>query len=258
MSNVTEAAEQGGASRQTTGRAVPGQTTMLAAPGQAPLAFLPPDALSGMLGLERPLFAFDLDGTVTSAEILPRLAACIGLESEMSDLTARTLSGEIPFEISFRRRFAMLRQIPLRQVHAVIGQVPLDRHIENFILEHVDDCVIVTGNLDVWIAPLLERLGCRAYCSLSARSSTGESSRLELARVLDKGQAVRELKARGRPVVAVGESVSDIAMFREADLGLAFAGVHQPVSGLLRLAGATFHGGEELCVFLRGILRGGL
>jgi phosphoserine phosphatase len=72
------------------------------------------------------IFAFDLDGTITARELLPRIARLAGLETALRALTRRTLRGDIPFELSFRRRFDMLRHIPLTQVHAVVDAIPLD------------------------------------------------------------------------------------------------------------------------------------
>ena len=201
-----------------------------------------------------PLFAFDLDGTITREEMLPRLAARLGLEREISLLTAKTLSGEIPFEASFRKRFSMLRRLPLSIIHEEVLAIGLDRHIEAFIRRRREDCVIVTGNLDRWIQPLVEPLGCMVRCSLSRPAAEGGDPAgpegLELAAVLDKGEATRELKSLGRPLVAVGESVSDLPMFREADLGLAFAGVHSPAKELLARADRLFDCGRNLCAFL--------
>ncbi|MDR2893323.1 MAG: HAD-IB family phosphatase [Deltaproteobacteria bacterium] len=203
---------------------------------------------------KRPLFAFDLDGTITREEMLPRLAARLGMEREISILTAKTLSGEIPFETSFRKRFSMLRRLPLRVIHEEVRAIGLDGDIEAFIRRRPEDCVIVTGNLDRWIQPLVEPLGCMVRCSVSRpagdENDTAAPNALELASVLDKGEALRELRTLGRPLVAIGESVSDVSMFREADLGLAFAGVHRPVPELLARADRVFYCGRSLCVFL--------
>ena len=47
------------------------------------------------------VFLFDLDATITRAEILPEIAVKINKEQEMRDLTERTMAGEIPFDHGF-------------------------------------------------------------------------------------------------------------------------------------------------------------
>lgn len=193
-----------------------------------------------------PLFAFDLDGTVTTREILPCLAEHLGLAEEMADLTHRTLRGEIDFAQSFRSRFEMLRSIPLDLARQSIASIPLDPHIEAFINARPEDCAIVTGNLDLWILPLRKRLACRWFTSRGAFAD-GE---LKLLSVLDKGRAMEVLAREGRPIVAVGESMNDVPMFIKASVGIAYAGVHDPAPALKKLAHRTADDGATLCRLL--------
>lgn len=192
------------------------------------------------------MFAFDLDGTITREELLPRIAALAGKGRDISELTALTLSGAIPFAESLRLRVRMLERIPIADIHACVDRVELDPHIAAFIAARRDDCVIVTGNLDIWVAPLLERLGCRFFSS----QGVFVAGRSRLLRVLDKGQAAINLRQEGRFVVAIGESVNDEAFFEQADLGIAFAGVHAPSPGLLRQAACVAKNGRHLCFLL--------
>lgn len=211
---------------------------------------LRPDAVPPGPGSGRLVFAFDLDGTVTRGELLPRIARLAGLEAEMAELTRRTLCGEIPFEASFRKRFAMLRHLPLDAVRESLAEVEMDPHIEDFLARRREDCVIVTGNLDVWVAPLLERLGCRFFAS----RGTIRAGRVELVSVLDKGRAADALLAEGRRIVAVGESVNDAPLFRKAFVGVAFAGVHRPVPEIRRLARHEAADGASLCGVLDSLV----
>ena len=106
-----------------------------------------------------------------------------------------------------------------------------------------------SGNLDRWVAPLLDKLGCRAYLSTSCDSA----GLLSLNSMLDKGEAVAELARLGRRVVAIGESANDLPMFKAADVRVAFAGVHDPVPEILRLSDYVARDGRELCALLEGL-----
>ncbi len=112
-------------------------------------------------------FLFDLDGTITTQEILPLIARELGIEEKMESLTRRTMAGEIPFEFSFQMRVNMLKKIPISRVQKIVSRVPLSPYITRFINNHKAQCIVVTGNLDVWIAPLVCQLDIPFYSSLA-------------------------------------------------------------------------------------------
>jgi len=193
------------------------------------------------------VYAFDLDGTITTQEILPLIASELGLQEEMKTLTELTLKGVIPFEASFRLRCAILRSVPISVVREIVMEVPVDKNIARFIKERREQCFIVTGNLDVWIQPLLQELGCIAFSSTAVVDG---DSLIGPGRVLHKSSPIQELKQRNRRVVAIGESVNDIPMFEVADIGVAFGGVHNPAPALLEIADYVTYDGASLCRLL--------
>lgn len=196
-------------------------------------------------------FAFDLDGTVTEQEILPLIADRLGLQSEMELLTRITLDGTIPFEASFRLRCAVLRTVPLSAVREVVSEVGLNREIESFIRGRPEQCFIVSGNLDVWVRPLLDRLGCASYTS-EARI-IGDNL-LDVSSILRKGQPILDLRERFGRVVAIGESINDLPMFEAADVAIAYGGVHDPVPGVIEVADYVTYRGDSLCRLLNTLL----
>lgn len=193
-------------------------------------------------------YAFDLDGTVTLEETLPLLAKELGIWEEMCILTDLTLEGRIAFEQSFRLRYHILRSIPVQEIQRIMGTVRLDASIASFIHAHREECAIVTGNLDVWIAPIVEKLGCRCFFS---RSHFDGNGMVVLDSILNKGEAVREMKKTAKKVVAVGESVNDIPMFEEADVAVAYGGVHSPVPQAVSVSDYVVFDGGALCRLLK-------
>ncbi|MBR1579344.1 MAG: HAD-IB family phosphatase [Selenomonadaceae bacterium] len=189
----------------------------------------------------RKIYAFDLDGTVTTVETLPLLAAELNLSAKINLLTELTLSGRIPFEISFRMRYGILNRIPLERIVEIMATVPLDSSIEKFIGDNRNDCVLVTGNLDRWIEPIAVRLGCEIY------SSTLYGERL---RIIDKGAVVRRLRSQSARVISIGESFNDVSMLEAADVSIAYGGVHRPIAAAVSVADFVVFDGDTLCRLL--------
>ncbi len=196
--------------------------------------------------MEQPVFLFDLDSTVTKAELLPFVAQKTGCCPQMQALTEQAMMGQIPFEQSFAARVALLAHLPVARVRSLAAQLPLNRQVVSFIARHRQRCWIATGNLDLWVEALAERLGMQGRCYCSA-------ARLEDGRVagvktfLDKKALVRRFD---RPVVAVGDGDNDAGMIEAAAVGIGFGGVRPIAPAVLRVADYAVYTQEELCTLL--------
>lgn len=194
---------------------------------------------------------FDLDGTLTTTEILPCIAAELGVAGEIATLTRLTMAGEILFEDSMRLRTLILGQVPLTRVHEVLISIPVAGVLLDFIQQNTDRCFVVTGNLDIWIAPLIQRIGCGVFSS-SAKLVDGM---VRLESILSKDKAVDALRTSGRfdRIVAVGDGANDVAMLNAADLGIAYGGVHAPAASAILAADMVVHDAGTLCKILKAL-----
>lgn len=193
-------------------------------------------------------YCFDLDGTLTRQELLPLIASSIGIEDEISVLTEATINGVLSFDKSFKLRVRLLRDAKLEWIHsALIEQVEFDQDILAFIARHPDQCFIVTGNLDVWVGPVLDQLGISSFTSI-ARMRDGKLDGID--HVLHKGDVVASLRNRFDRVVAVGDGMNDVPMFEAADWCIAFGGTHSPNHVLVKLSDFVINDGKSLCRLL--------
>lgn len=194
---------------------------------------------------------FDLDGTITKQEILPLIAREIDLEDEISILTDATIRGLIPFQKSFRLRCRLLDSVPVSRVREIVANTELNLPLVEFINTHVEQCFVVSGNLDIWIEPLLTKIGCQHYVSTAQM----ENDRLlTISKVLDKSTAINHLREKFEKIIVVGEGMNDVPMFELADVGIAYGGVHPPNSTVIQLSNYVVFDGVSLCKLLKTLL----
>lgn len=193
-----------------------------------------------------PTVFVDLDGTLTRTELLPAIATRVGIADEMGALTAATLAGDIPFEASFRKRVAMLAAVPAEVVHEEILAAPVFEQLLRLLVDHRDKVVVVTGNLDIWVRPFLERHGLRG---LTSEAEVADGSILGVRTVLDKATAFERYPADF--TIAIGDGANDAPMVAKAGIGIAWCGVHAAARPVLEVADYAFAEEEALCRFLR-------
>lgn len=194
------------------------------------------------------VFAFDLDGTVTTKEILPIIAKELGIEKKMAILTKKTMDGLIPFDQSFTKRVDMLKNIPISKVQQIVSNVPLSNTIVNFIQNNRNQCYIVTQNLDVWIKPLINKIGVKF---LSSSAFYKKDRLIGIKRILRKNEIYNYVS---NPIVAIGEGHNDEEMLMKADISIAYGGVHHPAPSIFEITNYSIYSDEKLCRFLKLLL----
>lgn len=192
-------------------------------------------------------FCFDFDGTVTKEELLPLIAKEAGIYDEIEALTEATIKGIIPFNKSFMLRCRLLADINPKRVSDVVREVGLYSNIVDFIKSYSDDCFIITGNLDVWVSSLIKDIGCDYFCSTA---DVQNNKLIGVSDIIDKGASIAELREKYDRIVAVGDGMGDVAMFENADVGIAFGATHHPVVSLIEVSDYVVFDEVALCTLL--------
>lgn len=196
-------------------------------------------------------FIFDLDGTVTKQETLPIISKYFGIEAEIDKLTEETVKGNIPFIESFIRRVYILGQLPINEVSDLLETVDIYQKVGSFILQHKENCIIATGNLECWVDKLAKKVGCCCYCS---DGIIEDNKVVKLTRILRKENLVERFKSEGEKVVFIGDGNNDVEAMRLADIPIASGLTHMPAKGVLSIADYLVFSEEALCRQLNQLL----
>lgn len=196
------------------------------------------------------IFLFDLDSTITKAEILPAVAKLAGCEEQMRELTERSMYEAVPFRQSFLERVELLKSIPVSQVTDCIAQIPLHEELVAFIRDHKERCYIVTGNLDVWIGGLVECMDMsgNVFCS---KGVVKDDMLCGVSSVIDKDKIVEQIVS---DFVAVGDGSNDADMIMKAKVGIGFGAVRPIAPSVLEVASHAIYDEGKLVQFLNRLV----
>lgn len=196
------------------------------------------------------IFIFDLDSTITKQEILPTISENINKLDEMRNLTEATMRGKIPFKTSFLNRVKILQEIEVSKVADIVKNIELNNEISKFIVENHERCYILTGNLDVWINKLMEKIMMtnHVYCS---KASIKNDKISNVISVIDKELMVKQFV---QPMVVIGDGDNDSGMAKYADIAIGFGGVRNIAPSLLRNIDYAFYDDKRCADFLRKLL----
>ncbi len=197
-------------------------------------------------------FLFDLDSTITKCEILPEIARQIGKYDEMRHLTETAMRGNLPFESSFSGRVKMLKDVSVTAARRTASEVPLNEGIADFIRRNSERCYVATGNLDIWIYDLMEKLNMLAHCFCSEAEIVNDRV-IGIRRINDKAAVARGLP---RPLVVIGDGDNDLGMTNVADIVIGFGGARPIAPALLQRADHVFYDDRACADFLWTLLRG--
>lgn len=196
------------------------------------------------------IFLFDLDSTITKQEILPTISKQLGMYDKMKFLTESTMNGELPFKQSFLQRVNLLKSIPVSHVSKLVSEIQLNMQIVEFIQKYRDRCYIVTGNLDIWIEDLMQKINMENNV-FSSKALVKDNYIDSIFSIVDKNAVISQMVL---PFVAIGDGNNDAEMIEHAEVGVGYGGVRNIAPAVMDCASHAIYNEKKLVEFLERLV----
>lgn len=186
-------------------------------------------------GLERRakrLVVMDVDSTLIQDEVIELFAAHAGCESEVAEVTAAAMRGELDFAESLRARVKLLAGLDAGVVEKVRTEVRLTPGARTLIrtLQRLGYQVgIVSGGFTQVTDYLVELLGLDFAAANTLEVEDGRFTGRVTGEIVDRagkarwlGRFAEQAKVPLEQTVAIGDGANDLDMLNAAGLGVAF------------------------------------
>ena len=202
------------------------------------------DALSGTAidtvctsieGRRRKLLISDMDSTVIDQECIDELGDALGVGSQIREITAAVVNGDISFSDALRKRLALMIGMDRRLLKSVYEErISLKagaRTLVQTMCHHGAFCILVSGGFSFFTRRIAERIGFHDHQGnqlvFEDEKLTGQVREPILGRSAKLNTLMRlcaEKALEPSDVLAVGDGANDIKMIEAAGLGVAFHG----------------------------------
>jgi len=180
------------------------------------------------------LAVFDMDSTLIQQEVIDEIASLIGVEKEVSAITAAAMNGELDFEASLRARCKLLNGVPSTVFETLRPRITLNEGVKDLItaLKRLGfKTAVLSGGFTPLTSWMAQQLGLdyafanHLVVSQDGKTLTGELTG-EIVHAQKKRQHVLEIAEKENilleQVIAIGDGANDLPMMGVAGLGVAF------------------------------------
>ena len=179
------------------------------------------------------LVAMDMDSTLLAIESIDEVADMHGVKPQVSEITLRTMRGEIVFAESLRQRTALLQGLDQDALQRVYDErVRLSPGAEK-MLQHMKlaglKTMVISGGFTFFTDRIKTKLGFDYTAANTLEILNGKLTGKVLGEIIgSQGKAevlkrVREeLGLKREQVIAIGDGANDLKMLEEAGVSIAY------------------------------------
>ena len=184
-------------------------------------------------GRRKHLLIADMDSTMIGQECIDELAAEVGLKAHVAAITEKAMRGEIAFEPALRERVALLKGLPEAIADQVIADritlTPGGRTLIATMRANGGYTALVSGGFTLFTRPIAGMIGFDETSAnellVEAGVLSGHVAEPILGQAAKREHLLRLAEAKGLALsatMAVGDGANDLAMIREAGIGVAY------------------------------------
>lgn len=174
----------------------------------------------------------DMDSTMIDQECIDELADKVGFKEQVSEITAKAMNGEIPFEDAIHERVALLEGLDISVIDEVIKKhltlTKGGKTLLNTMKENGAYTALVSGGFTQFTSKIAKKLGFDEHHANQLIENEGKLTGKVHLPVLGASAKVDTLhniaNAKGftpDDVIAVGDGANDLPMLQLAGTGVA-------------------------------------
>ncbi len=183
-------------------------------------------------GRRKAVLVADMESTIIAEELLDELADTLGIRPRIAEITARTMAGEIDFDLALKARVRLLTGLPVAQLERIGSEVtfnPGARTLIRTMRAHGAYTALVSGGFTHFTEDVRAQCGfdeAHANRLIVANGAlSGEVGEPILGPSTKRDILESLCDARGLKLeesCAVGDGANDVAMVGAAGIGVAY------------------------------------
>lgn len=189
-------------------------------------------ALVPLANRRKKLLIADMDSTMINEECIDELADALGIKDKISEITARTMNGELDFAESLNTRVALLKGLNQKAIEEVrrerITLAPGGRALIHTMKAYGAYTALVSGGFTYFADHFAKRIGFDEAVANTLEFDGDVLTGTVTKPIVDKATKLTHLQKLAKdkqiPItqtMAVGDGANDLLMLQGASLGVA-------------------------------------
>jgi phosphoserine phosphatase len=182
---------------------------------------------------EKKLLVADMDSTMITVECIDELADYAGIKPQIAEVTERAMRGELDFAAALDARVALLKGLEESAIDRCLAErvklMPGAKALVQTMRAHGATTILVSGGFTRFAEPVGAEIGFDRVIANRLEIGEARLTGTVMRPIVDSATkettllgALAELGLPAEASLAVGDGANDLAMIRQAGLGVAY------------------------------------